>query len=627
MSTIERQVRIAQRRLWINRWLAQWGWSLAASLAVWILAWLVNRLFGLYPWPVMWTLGGAAVLSLVAATIWTLVTRDPALAGATALDHAAGLRERVSTSLGLRPDSADPFEAAVVRDTESKIAGLTPKKFLPIRWPGSLSLSTIVILVALLSLLLPEFDLLGRKEKDTGRQPQAGVQSRAQAVVAKMNSTIDKIATENKIDLESAGKRQPARAEGLKRDDDVKRREVLKKLDRLQDALKQKMGDEKFEALKETKKQLRQLGTPTDPKNELSELISAMAKNDFSEAQEAVKKLQEKLAKRAEEGGASSAEAQKLKEQMKELAQKLQEAAKKSQEKQQEQQQRDLQNAGMSKEEAKRVLEQLSKKDPKQLEKLAKELAEQMKDKGVTQEQLQKMLEKMQQEQKNCEKGGGQCEKMGQKMEKAAQQMEKGNQKGAQQELEQAGEQLSEMEQLEQALNELNSQMSELEQSQEEMQEGENDPSEDSLDCKQCDKSGFRKDGSPCPGCNKPGDGNQPGPGGLGRGAGNRDRDDSVETSTVDRKTKTRFGRGGGIVGQTYVKDKQLKGESTAEMTDAESASEIDNTDSIGRERIPPIYKKAVKRFFDRSEGGGSSKPAAEEKSESGGESKKDSGD
>lgn len=626
MSTIEKQVRAAQRRLWLNRWLTQWGWSLAGALVVWILAWLVNRLFGLYAWPVTWTLGGAAVLSLIVASIWTMVTREAALEGAVALDKAAGLRERVSTSLNLDTNSKDPFEAAVVRDATARITGLAPKKLLPVRWPGSLSLSSIVVLVALLSLLLPEFDLLGRKNKDAGNEVQAGIQSRNQVVLAKVNNVIDKIADENKIDLEADGKRQPKKLDGPRREDkDVMRRETIKKLDRLQDALKQKMGDEKFEALRETKKQLRQIGEPADTKNEMSELISAMARNDFSEAQEAVKKLQEKLAKRAEQGGASNDEVKKMKEQMNQLAQKLQEAARKSQEKKEEQQTRDLQNAGMSKEDAKRTLEQLSKKDPEQLKKMAQELAERMKDKGVTQEQMQKMLEKMQQEQKNCEKGSQQCEKMGQQMQKAAEQLQKGDQKGAQKELGETGEQLNEMEQMEQALNELNSQMSELDQQEQEMQDksGDQDGNEDDLACKQCDGSGFKNDGSPCPGCNKQGQNPGKGQGNRGRGAADRDRDDSAQTGTVDRKANVKQGKGGGIVGQTYVKDKQLKGESNATITDAEAASEIDDTDAIGRERIPPLYKKGVKRFFDRSDDRGESKPKSEEKTE-GGEKKDD---
>src|SRR5436190_23257316 len=37
MSTIERQVRAAQHRLWLNRFLRFWGWSLLAATVLWTL--------------------------------------------------------------------------------------------------------------------------------------------------------------------------------------------------------------------------------------------------------------------------------------------------------------------------------------------------------------------------------------------------------------------------------------------------------------------------------------------------------------------------------------------------------------------------------------------------------------
>lgn len=595
MSTLERLVKLAQRRLWLNRWLAQWGWSLAAALALWLLVWLVNRLFGLYPFPAGWTLLSAVLLSLVAATVWLIATRDPMLAAATALDQAAGLRERVSTGLLLRADSGDPFETAVVRDAEAKAAGLTPRKFLPVRWPGSLSLSGIVIVVALFSLLLPEFDLLKRKDSASQSEAQAALKGRAQTAVTRAATTIDKIAEQNEIDLVAARKTQQGRVQVPDNADaEFRRRETLKKLDRLQDALKNKIGAEKFDALKETKKQLRHLGEQAETRSELSELISALAAHDFSEAKEAVKKIQEKLAKHGAEGGPSSDEIKKMQEQIKELAEKMKEITKAAQQKQQEQQMRDLQNTGMNEEDARRVLEQLSKKDPEQLKKLAEQLAQRLKDKGVTQEQMQKMLEKMQQQMKAGEKASQQCKNLAEKLGEAAKQMQKGNMQQAETELNETGEALSEMEQLEQALNDLESQLSELENAGEEIEE-EYDEMKDELTCEQCNGTGFRNDGAPCPGCNGTGQ-----CGGRGRGSGPRDRDDNVDTDTVNAKAKTKFGRGGGIVGQQFVKDKQLKGESSAAFTDASAAEEIDDTDAVERERIPRAYRKGVKRFFDR---------------------------
>ncbi|MBK8270427.1 MAG: hypothetical protein IPK83_19885, partial [Planctomycetes bacterium] len=500
MSAIERQVKIAQRRLWLNRWLTQWGWSLTAAMGLWLIGWLVNRLFGLYPFPVIWTLSGAAIISVVAASIWLLLTRDPALSAATALDKAAGLRERVSTGLLLKANSDDPFEAAVIQDATARVTGLTPRKFLPIKWPGSLSWSSLVLLVAALSLLLPEFDLLKRKENPSAAQ--AGQNSRTQAVLAKTNDTIEKIAEKNDIDLNAAQKRPKGKVQmPHSHDPDLKRRETLKKLDRLQDSLKKKIGDEKFEALKETKKRLRQLGEQSEATSELGELMSAMANNNFDEAEQAVKKLQEKLAKRQAEGKSDSEETKKMQEQLKEMAKKLKEAAKNTGDKQKEQQKQDLKNAGLTPEQAERVLEELSKKDPEQLKKMAKELAERMKQNGVTKEQMEKLLEKMQQQQKACEKSGGQCNKMGEKMGQAAQKMSCRYARDAGG-FGEVGGTAQRAEQMEQAMNDPSRRCVRARTGQDQMEndaeseqsDKQSDRQKDSDSCGECDGTGFRKD-------------------------------------------------------------------------------------------------------------------------------------
>ncbi|HWL95123.1 MAG TPA: hypothetical protein VNT79_16505 [Phycisphaerae bacterium] len=624
MSIIEQQVKLAQRRLWLNRWIRQWGWSLAITLGVWTMAWLVNRLFVLYPFPALWTLTGALAASLLGATAWLFATRDPMLTAAAALDHAAGLRERVSTGLSLKADSADPFEAAAYHDATAKVTSLTPRKFLPLRWPRSLSLGGVLAAAALLSLLLPELDLLNRKDGADQRHAQAASQTQTQAIIARTSETIDKIAQQNKIDLEIPSKPHGRVKMPDQNTPEFRRRETIKKLDRLQESLKEKMGEEKFQALKESKKQFRQLAEKTDAKTQLSELISAMASNDLDEARKAVKKLQEKLAKRAAEGGQDSEDAKKMQEQLKQLAQKMKEAANTAQKKQQEQQKRDLQNAGMSAEEAMRTLEQLAKKDPQQLEKLAKELAQRMKDKGVTPEQMQKMLEKMQQQMKSCDKGGKQCQQMGDKMAQAAAKMSEGQLGEAAQQLSEMAEKLGEMEQLEQAMNDMEGQMAELEQAGQEM-EDDLESSKSEQPCDKCNGTGFREDGSPCGKCdgtgkcgggqcNKNGQGAKkkgPGKGGGkgGSGAGDKPASDHSDeyTDLDDAKTRnvkarTHFRPGGGIVSQRRVKDKQIGGDSTAVATDAESAEEIDDTDAVERERIPRVYRKGVKRFFDRLE-------------------------
>jgi ribosomal protein S20 len=581
--TIERQVKKAQHRLWLNRWLRQWGWSLLFVTAAWTVAWIIDRLFfpGVLPrgWAALVGLG----LSLVASVIWLILTCEPTPVAAAVLDEAAGLRERVSTGLHVQQDLADPFAQAVVADAERTVAGLSARKFIPVHWARSLSLGSAMISVAFLSLLLPEFDLLGRQEAGAAQRERLAKLNQVRSTVAKPVSVMREI--EKKHQDLALGEDSKKLDDLLGRDRDVDagvlRRETVKKLDRLQDALQQKAHADRFKALNEAKKRLKQLGKPSDPKTELGQLMEALSRGDFREAQKSLKEVQEKLAKRVRDGKIDAETARQMQKQLNELARKLQRA---SQDKQSE---RELQNAGLSKAEAKRVLDALAKKDPQQLEKMAKEMAKRLKDKGITEQQMKQMLEKIQQRQKACK----QCSKLGQKMGATARQLAQGDTQGAQDELGEAAEMLDEMEQLEQALNEIESQMSQLDDARDELNEEDSDDGK----CKRCNGTGFRPDGSPCPHCK-----------GTGRckgtrgGGGTRARDDSVETDTVAKKANIKTRKGGTIIGQRFVKGSMLKGQSEEEIHEAAAAAEIDATDALNEDRIPRRYREGIKRYFDR---------------------------
>ncbi|MBN2559674.1 MAG: hypothetical protein JXQ75_01920 [Phycisphaerae bacterium] len=490
MSIVDRQVRKAQHRLWLNRWLRLWGWSLLIVTAAWMIAWIVDRLLlpGSFPRGLSALIGLG--LSLIASAVWLILTREPALTAAAVLDEAASLRERVSTGLHVRHKTADPFARAVVVDAERVVSGLSARRFIPIRWTRSLSFSSVVLVAALLSLLLPAFDLLNRSEAAAADSERLAKLTAVQSAIANPVSVMRDIEKKHPdLDL---GERSANFDDPLKRhrkdDPDALRRETVKKLDRLQDALQQKASADRFKALNETKKRLKQLAGPGDPKSEMNELLQALSGADIEQARQAVEKLQEKLAQRARDGKVDAKTTEQMQKQLKELEKKLQQAS------EDKQSSRELQNAGLSEAEAKRVLEALAKKDPKQLEKLAKDLAQRLKDQGVTKQQMKQMLQKIQQRQKACK----QCQKMGQKMGAAAKQLDAGNTQGAQDELGEAGEMLGEMEQIEQALNELEAQMSQLSDARDDLGD---DGSDGSGKCKHCNGTGFLEDGSPCPWC------------------------------------------------------------------------------------------------------------------------------
>ncbi|RIK64187.1 MAG: hypothetical protein DCC65_14855 [Planctomycetota bacterium] len=587
MSILEKQVRQARRRLWLNRWLRIWGWCLFGSGCIWTALLLVDRLLGI-DFPLEWLALGGACISLVVSVVWLACTQDPELAAAIELDRAAGLRERVSTCLEV-PSADDPFAAAVHADAERSVAGLSARRLIPVQWSGSLSYGSAMLIVAALLLLLPEFDLLKKKEAQAGLQSQIAAASRMREVVAQPVSALSQLA--EKQGDEELNKQIKELENALKpdvqKDPDVLRRETVKQLDKLQDALKNKANEDRFKALDETKKRLRQMAAPEDAKGEAAKLIESMAAGDFQEAQKELKKLQENLAKRSRDGKLDPKQAEEMRKQLNELAQKLEKAA------QDKQSQREMENMGMSKQDIQRVLDALAKKDPQQLEKLAKELAERMKDQGVSKEQLEKMIEKLAQRQEACKS----LKEMGEKMANAGKQLEQSNTESAQEELSEAGEQLSEMEQLEQQLNEMEAQMSMLDEARDQLGDGEGEgEGQNEGKCSHCQGKGFRKDGAPCPNCNGTGDGM----GGQGRGSGKRDRAETSDVDFKNQKVKGKNTKSGRVISQQYVKGEHLKGKSQVEFQDAATAAEIDATDALNRERIPRPYRKGVRNYFDR---------------------------
>lgn len=585
MSNIDRQVKQAQRRLWFNRWLRQWGWSLMFATIAWMLTLITDRLFAL-GLPLGWFALFGLAASLAASFIWLAVTREPSEIAAAALDTAAGLRERVSTGLHCA-QSDDPFAQAVMADAEKSVTGLSARRFIPIRWSESLSFSGIAFAVAAISLLLPNFDILNKGESQAQAQQARERRERVHSVVEKPAKTLKEVLEKNP-DLDVSDDLRNFDDQFRRMDDkdpNAIRREAIKKLDALKDALKKKAESNRFDSLNETKKRLAKIGEAPDPKSEVGKLVEAMANNDFKEAQKAIEKLKEELASRGRDPKADLAKLRQMQEQLEQLSQKMKEAA------EDKRSERELKNAGMTPEEAKRVLEALAKKDPKQLEKLAKELAQRLKDKGMTEEQMKEMLQKMQQRQKACK----QCKKMGDKMGGAAEKMKQGDTESASKELGEAGEMLNDMEQMEQALNELESQMAELNDARDQL--GDKDMDEDSGKCKQCDGSGFKKDGAPCPHCNPPPGNNM---GGRGRGWGERERDDDAEVGFKDVKAKVKTNKRGRYIGQQHVKGEALKNKSEAEFYDAASAAELEATDALNRDRVPRAYRKGVKKYFER---------------------------
>ena len=90
-------------------------------------------------------------------------------------------------------------------------------------------------------------------------------------------------------------------------------------------------------------------------------------------------------------------------------------------------------------------------------------------------------------------------------------------------------------------------------------------------------------------------------------------------------KAKTRT-QGGQIIGQMLIDGPQVKGEATAEVTEAVNSAVRDAEDAVEREEIPRQYQRVVQLYFERLAGLMSNNPKPEEQEETS-ESESDSDD
>ncbi len=568
MSLLERQIAVAKRRLWLNRWLAAVGWGLTVSSLAFALLFLFQRLYE-WPLPLLWVAVGFLAVAALGAAVWTTITRESDIFAAARLDEAAGLRERVSSGHFCLPLD-DPFAQAVVADAERVCGSITVGKHLRLVMPRSLgfSLGSLVLVAAMF--LVPLGVLKKAGGTPTGN-PAAEVES-TKIAVKKQLDAVRQFAEESpvlaelkddlqRLDTEPAGR--------LERPADV-RHEAVKKIEALADAVKEKRGKEEYESLPALERRLRGLRTPEGADAMTEKLTKSLREGDFKTAKEEINALKEQLATLKTEQDKEMA--QKLGQQLDNLAKQLEQLAK------DEKLTEKLEQAGITKEDAQRMLENLKKED---LEQLQKQLAE----KGMNQQQVRSLTNQLQQQRQ----AGGKCHRMAQAMKQSAQAAAAGKTGEAAAGLTQAGEQLSELEQMQQEMVELDSTLQTLQ------------AAKDNLDqpCSQCQGSGMQN-GQPCSKCQGNGS-EQGGQGGMGpkigQGRGGLAPEQESATGFKVERAKVTTGKGA-IIGQFQVDGEQLRGETTSQLTELVEAAERDASDRIQRDRIPRQYQKAIKSYF-----------------------------
>ncbi len=433
MTQLERQIQTARRRLWLNQWLHK-------SCLIGVIAGLTFAVFVFFQrsfdiaLPVVPIGVGTVAMAVACSFLWTIFARADAATAAARLDEAAGLHERLSSGrYCLNVD--DPFANAVVADAERIGSTITVRRHIPVRIPSLFGWTiSSFVLSALMFLISPGF--LKPKEVVASEERKAASEATHIAVKRQMDQIREMVQTTPALE---ELKPQLSDLESLAGKGDVPadiRHEALKKIDRLEDAVKQKRLSDRYDMIPEMRKRLLGLKSPGSEEAPTQKLAKALSEGDFKAAKEEIQKLREQLATlKSEEDRDSVA---RLGKQLDDLAKQLEKLARNEKLAQK------LEQAGLSKDEIERMLERLSKKDLDQIQKKLQES-------GMSQEQIEKIAKQLQQN----KSAGAATKKLAQSMKKASRAADAGEQGNAIQGLSQAAEQLGELELLEQEMNQL----------------------------------------------------------------------------------------------------------------------------------------------------------------------------
>ncbi len=558
MTQLERQIRSARSRLWLNRWFYTVTFCAAIAGGLFALTVLIQRLFD-WPLPLTWVGVGLSLGAAMASIAWMWVTREDDETASARLDEAAGLRERLSSAYHCAR-SGDPFARAVVTDAEITSGSLSARQHIRLTVPSPLGWS-IAAYVAAAAMFLITPGLLARPEVQEQKENVAAVHQAKLAVKRKMDR-VRQIVEANPAIAEMADdldQLDPFAGGRLDRPNDI-RHAGIKKLDNLADAIKQKREDGEYDHVREMRKMFRGLKAPHAADAPTQKLTNALLKGDFKTAREEMEKLKEQLATLKSDQDKELVE--KMSKQLEELAKQLNKISidKKLAEK--------IKQAGIKEKDIERLLENLKKED---LEQLKKELQK----RGLTEQQAQKLAKQLQKRQN----AGSAAKKLAQNMSKGAKGVSSGQMGEAMAGLSAAADQLGELEKLEQEMNQLDAALAEL-------QNAKNDLDQS---CGKCGGTGMRG-GKRCSAC-------QGGMGKLGRGRGGRAQQEKTDIAFKTERGKVHTGKGT-VIGQFLVEGEQVKGETRRSVSEVVIAGEQEASDRINRNRIPRQYHKAVKTYF-----------------------------
>jgi hypothetical protein len=290
VDQLRRQVRQAQRRLGVERFLRALGYSLAATLLAALLLIVAGKLRWLSVADWIW--GAAALgLALLGAALWTMATGHRALGAAMEIDRRFGLKERVSTALAMDARQREsPAGEAVALDAAGRVGRIDLAAQFSIA-PGRPMLLPILPALAALAVAV----LVPPRAADT---PAAAADAAAIAQVQKSSDALQRRLAERRKLAERQGLEE---ARELLRNLEEKsksiesgrvdRKDALVKLKDLTEQLQARR--DRLHAADPMVQHLNQLKTGTAGPAE--KFAQAVSRGNFRQAMEELKALKDQL--------------------------------------------------------------------------------------------------------------------------------------------------------------------------------------------------------------------------------------------------------------------------------------------------------------------------------------------
>ncbi len=318
----KRQVRLARSRLVINQWMETFLWATTIALLTATVGLAAPKLIALdsvvgqSPWLNHWNalwIGGAILVAIVVANVWTWRYRRSFLSAAVEVDNRFQLKERLSSALSMTPEEQQsPFGMALTVDAETHAQRIDVRDEFRIR--AGKRAWWLLVPAAVIAVLMFVPDT--RRDNGTPITQVANQRKEIKTAVEEIKKTLEeriKQLDEKRLaDLAEELKKLAKKMDDLQGDQESLKKEALIKLNDVRRRLNEQrneLGD-----ARELKQELDRL---KDVARGPAEILSkALSDGDFEKA----KTMALELARKLKSGELSEAEQKRLAEDLRKMA-------------------------------------------------------------------------------------------------------------------------------------------------------------------------------------------------------------------------------------------------------------------------------------------------------------------